>query len=146
MIEGSGFGGRRQLPEEALSPRGARLGAMMRIAGVAATAIGAAAFQPTTEENMNGAYEFSVTPGAPQGKGFPTDFKDYPGGVEFFDVYHGPITSTYGKVWWTSTSNKIPEDIVKRFDGKVMAVIGMESIRCARAPAPTARTSRCRSP
>ena len=111
---------------------------MMRIVGVAATAIGAAAaaFQPTTEENMNGAYELSATPGAPTGKGFPTDFKDYPGGVEFFDVYHGPITSTYGKVWWTSTSNKIPEDIVKRFDGKVMAVIGMESDQVRKGAGP----------
>ena len=42
---------------------------------------------------------------APAGGGFPTDFKDYPGGVEYFDVYHGPITSLYAQVWWTSTKN-----------------------------------------
>jgi hypothetical protein len=29
-------------------------------------------------------------------------------------------------VWWTSTSNPLPDEIVKRFDGKVMAIVGME--------------------
>lgn len=50
------------------------------------------------------------------------------GGVEYFEVYHGPINSTYGEVWWTSGSNSIPEDVVKRFDGKVMAIVGLEYV------------------
>lgn len=43
-------------------------------------------------------------------------------------MYHGPINSTYGEVWWTSGSNPIPEDVVKRFDGKVMAIVGLEYV------------------
>ena len=38
-------------------------------------------------DNMNGQYVYSKTPGAPTDKEFPTDYKDYPGGVEYFDVY-----------------------------------------------------------
>ena len=42
------------------------------------------------------------------------------------DVYHGPITSTYSQVWWTADTNDIPPEIVERFDGKVMAMVGVE--------------------
>jgi hypothetical protein len=72
---------------------------------------------------------------APKGA-FPTDFKDYPGGVEYFDVYHGPITSVYSQVWWTSTKNEIPAEIVQRFQGKVMAVVGMESDQVRKGAGP----------
>jgi hypothetical protein len=81
----------------------------------------AAMFSPTKDPNMNGEYLLSVTPGAPKDKTFSTDFKDYPGGAEYFDVYHGPITTLYSQVWWTSTANDIPDEIKKRFDGKVRA-------------------------
>jgi len=77
--------------------------------------------------NMNGEYMISATPGAPKAKQWSGNFSNYPGGVEYFDVYHGPITSVYSQVWWTSTANAIPAEIVKRFDGKVMAIVGMES-------------------
>ena len=40
------------------------------------------------------------------------------------------------KVWWTGTSNALPEDIVKRFDGKVMAVVGMESDQVRKGAGP----------
>ena len=73
---------------------------------------------------------------APAEGSFPTDFKDYPGGVEYFDVYHGPITSVYSQVWWTSTKNEIPADIVERFKGKVMAVVGMESDQVRKGAGP----------
>ena len=36
-------------------------------------------------ENMNGKYTI-----ANAGSPWPTDFRDYPGGVESFDYYHGP--------------------------------------------------------
>ena len=48
----------------------------------------------SAQENMNGDYVYWKTPGAPADKAFPTNFKSYPGGVESFDAYHGPITST----------------------------------------------------
>ena len=93
-----------------------------------------AAFPPTTDPNMNGAYALSKTPGAPADKSFSTDFKDYPGGVEYFEVYHGPITTTYGEVWWTSTANPLPDDIVKRFDGKAIAIVGLEMDQVRKTP------------
>ena len=50
----------------------------------------------------------------------------YPGGVESFDAYHGPITSTYGEVWWTTATDALPEEVVRRFDGKAIAIVGVE--------------------
>jgi len=102
---------------------------------VVAAVVGvAAAFTPTQDANMNGEYHLSKTPGAPADKSFPTDYKDYPGGVEYFDVYHGPITSLYSQVYWTSTSNDLPPEIVQRFDGKVMAIVGMEMDQVRKTP------------
>ena len=92
------------------------------------------AHPPTTAPNMNGAYELSKTPGAPSGASFPTNFKDYPGGVESFDVYHGPITTQYSQVWWASTSNPLPDDIVQRFDGSAIAIVGLEMDQVRRTP------------
>jgi hypothetical protein len=92
------------------------------------------AHQPTTAPNMNGAYELSKTPGAPAGASFPTNFKDYPGGVESFDVYHGPITTQYSQVWWASTSNPLPDDIVRRFHGSAIAIVGLEMDQVRRTP------------
>ena len=42
-------------------------------------------------------------------------------------MYAGPVNSTYGEVFWTSLPTvKLPDDIVKRFKGKGMAVVGFE--------------------
>ena len=80
-------------------------------------------------------------------------------------MYHGPINSTYGEVWWTRGSNPMPEvsldcvhcvlapravgsaarvepcgnaacaqDVVKRFDGKVMAIVGIEMDQVRKTP------------
>ena len=92
------------------------------------------AHPPTTAPNMNGAYELSKTPGAPSGASFPTNFKDYPGGVESFDVYHGPITTQYSQVWWASTSNPLPDDIMQRFAGSAIAIVGLEMDQVRRTP------------
>ena len=97
--------------------------------GLAGTLAGAAI---RSHPNMNGAYPFSSTPGATPGK-FPHRFSEYPeakaGGraPEFFDVYSPPITTLYSQVFWTKTPNvPLPADLVKRFAGKGMAVIGFE--------------------
>ena len=90
---------------------------------------------------MNGEYRISPTPGAPQGALFPTNFKDYPGGVESFDAYHGPINTTYGEVWWTTSEGALPAEIVKRFDGKVMAIVGVEMDQVVRDEATGAESS-----
>ena len=76
--------------------------------------------------NMNGAYTYWKTNGAPADKAFPTNLMSYPGGVESFDAYHGPINSTYSMVWWTTASDPLPQPIVARFKGKVMAIVGVE--------------------
>eukprot|EP00729_Bicosta_minor_P023654 gene23654-27550_t len=91
----------------------------------------ASSFKPTTDANMNGEYHVS---NLPKGSNFSTNFKDYPGGVEYFEVYHGPITSTYGMVWWTGTSNPIPPEVVAKFDGKVMAIVGLEMDQVRKTP------------
>jgi hypothetical protein len=86
----------------------------------------ASAFTPTTVPNMNGNYVIGKTAGAPENVSFPTNFMSYPGGVESFDAYHGPIRSNYSEVWWTTATDALPASIVKRFHGKVMAIVGIE--------------------
>lgn len=85
-------------------------------------------------KNMNGDYLMSKTPGAPLNKDFPTHFEDFPGGVEYFEVYHGPIKTVYSQVNWHPIQNDIPADIVKRFDGKAMAIVGIEMDQVRRTP------------
>ena len=47
----------------------------------------------------------------------------------------GPVTSTYGEVFWTSLPEvKLPEDIVQRFKGKGMAVVGFEVDQVRKTP------------
>jgi hypothetical protein len=76
-------------------------------------------------ENMNGEYVISPTPGA-TGE-YNTKWAEYPGGVEYFDVYMGPITHRYSEIWWTELpESKLPDELIKRFDGKGMAIMGYE--------------------
>ena len=75
--------------------------------------------------NMNGLYEIS-NPNVVSGATFSTDYakKD----AEFFDVYSPPITTRYGEVFWTMMAPvSLPDDVVKRFANKTMAVIGYET-------------------
>ena len=77
---------------------------------------------------MNGDYVISATPNAPKGETFNTKYAEYDkAGVEYFDVYMGPITHRYSEVFWTSLpETPVPADIVKRFAGKGMAITGYE--------------------
>jgi hypothetical protein len=85
-------------------------------------------FVPTNASNMNGAYLISLTPeGKAAATKYPTNFKDYPRGVEYFDVYSPDITSLYSQVFWTGLPPvDLPADIVARYAGKDMAVVGFE--------------------
>ena len=48
-------------------------------------------------------------------------------GYEYFDVWAPEIATRYGEVFWTDQgSTPLPPDIVKRFDGKVIAIQGYE--------------------
>ena len=48
-------------------------------------------------------------------------------GHEYFDVWAPEIATHYGEVFWTDQGNQpIPQHIVERFKGKVMAITGYE--------------------
>jgi len=93
-------------------------------------------FVPSTAPNMNGEYYLSPTPGGPDAQEkHPTNFKDYPGGVEYFDWYSPNITQLYSQVFWTGTAPvALPEEIVKRYAGRGMAVVGFEANQVRRTP------------
>ena len=80
------------------------------------------------EPNMNGDYKMSKSP---KGRDdvFPMRYADYPGTVEYFDIYSPVLSSVYSQVIWTTfPAISLPDEIVKRFaGGKPMAILGMES-------------------
>ena len=87
---------------------------------VAATSV------PSTQENMNGAYVYSTTPGGTPGL-LPRNYRDYPRGVESFDVYSPPMATLYSQVWWQALAPvALPEEVVRRFNGSGMAIVGWE--------------------
>jgi hypothetical protein len=105
-------------------------------------------------ENMNGEYVISPTPKA--FGNYSTKWSEYPGGVEYFEVYMGPITSLYSQVsklhatntikprrlimpfsqvWWKQLDDvPLPPELVQRFEGKGMAVMGYEVDQVRRTP------------
>ena len=69
--------------------------------------------------NMNG--EYLIANPSPTGT-YSTEYTD-----ESFTVYSPPIRTQYSQVYWTMMDPvALPDDVVKRFDGKVMAVTGYE--------------------
>eukprot|EP00658_Telonema_sp_P-2_P022442 TRINITY_DN18969_c0_g1_i6.p1 TRINITY_DN18969_c0_g1~~TRINITY_DN18969_c0_g1_i6.p1 ORF type:complete len:756 (-),score=152.50 TRINITY_DN18969_c0_g1_i6:372-2639(-) len=97
--------------------------------------LAAAKIAPTSVPNMNGEYMLADTPGSHASANWSTSFKDYPGGVEFFEVYAGPITSTYSQVFWTALPEiHLPDNLKARFKGKGMAVVGFEADQVRRTP------------
>ena len=85
-----------------------------------------ASFEPSSRSNMNGIYALSSTPKQDVSK-FPKQYRDYPGGANYFDVYSPVITSLYSQVFWKGLEPvSIPSQVREEFDGKVMAVIGFE--------------------
>eukprot|EP00040_Diaphanoeca_grandis_P019959 m.105756 g.105756 ORF g.105756 m.105756 type:complete len:792 (-) comp27674_c0_seq2:460-2835(-) len=91
-------------------------------------------FNASTQDNMNGEYMFSPTPGATPGL-FPKHYKDYPGGAESFDVYSPPITTLYSQVWWSPLAPApFPDYIIKKYAGKGMAIVGWEIDQVRRTP------------
>lgn len=118
VVTGSAAGRSTQPPAPAMLGR-------VALATLSSAAV-ALARVPSDSPNMNGGYIYWRTPDAPTNRSFPTNLMSYPGGVESFDAYHGPINSTYGQVWWTSSSDALPEAIIQRFKGKVMAIVAVE--------------------
>lgn len=74
-------------------------------------------------ENMNGRYMVA------SGDRFDVPFNDdYASkGHEYFDVWAPEMATHYGEVFWTNQGNQpLPQEIVERFKGKVMAITGYE--------------------
>ena len=83
---------------------------------------------------MNGRYDLSETSSASNTSKYP-DYRDYPGGAGYFDVYSPLITQRYSQVWWQPLPPvELPEDIVSMFDGRTMAVVGFEVDQVMRKP------------
>lgn len=89
--------------------------------------------------NMNGSPVFSATPGGSY-PSFPKQFKDYPAttsgeGIESFDAYTAPMTTLYSQVWWRALEpTSFPSEIVQRYKGRSMAIIGWEIDQVRRTP------------
>lgn len=74
---------------------------------------------------MNGKYQLSETQTSNTSK-YP-DYRDYPGGVEYFDIYSPLISQFYSQVYWEALPPvQLPADVVKKFDGRTMAIVGFE--------------------
>jgi hypothetical protein len=76
---------------------------------------------------MNGKYVISnPMNGKPIERTF-TEYNSYPRPTEYFDVYSPKISTLYSQVFWTQLDKvELPENIVKRFANKTMAVVGFE--------------------
>jgi hypothetical protein len=58
---------------------------------------------------------------------FPKQYKDFPRGVESYDVYSPPMTTYYSQVWWAPLAPApLPEEMVKKYAGKDVAIVGWE--------------------
>ncbi len=94
--------------------------------GALASAAGA---QGAPLPNMNAdEYLLSQTPGGDRTQErFPTRFAEYGRSIESFDVYSPPISQLYSQVFWKGLPPvDLPKDVVERYKGKGMAVVGFE--------------------
>lgn len=83
---------------------------------------------------MNGVYPLSPTPKAPHPR-LPASFSLYPRGAHSFDVYSPPIRSLYSQVFWKGLPPvPLPPEVVERYRGKGMAVLGFEVDQVRRTP------------
>merc|ERR1719348_1426889 len=74
--------------------------------------------------NMNGDYLLSNS--HPNGK-WDSRYSKYEA-VEYMDVYSPVISTKYGEVFWTMMDPvPLDKDIVDKFSGKIMAVVGYET-------------------
>ena len=76
--------------------------------------------------NMNGEYTISnANPSS--GINWSGDYNKFEG-VEYFDAYSPAISTKYGEVFWTMM-DPVPlnKELVERFNGKTMAVVGYET-------------------
>merc|ERR1719473_1701897 len=94
---------------------------LLKILALCCVVIAAAA--PTKGGNMNGKY--SVSSRGDLHTNFNDDYASK--GYEYFDIWAPEIAAAYGEVFWTDQGEvPLPPEIVKRFEGKVIAIQGYE--------------------
>ena len=77
--------------------------------------------------NMNGNVYGYSNPNYFESTKFSTQFYEINKSTEFFEVYSHPITSRYADVYWTMMPPvNLPDNIVNRFNGKTIAIVGYE--------------------
>ena len=77
--------------------------------------------------NMNGDIYDISNRNSSSDKQFSTIFNEIIPNVEYFDVYSPPITSRYADVYWTMMDPvRLPQNIIDRFDNKVLPIVGYE--------------------
>ena len=86
--------------------------------------MGGVPYQISNGPNMikNDKHKWNGTPGT-----YKTQFtENIEGEVEHFDVY-GEVRTVYSEVYWTrNLPINLPKELIKRFEGKVMAITGYE--------------------
>merc|ERR1719414_1300819 len=76
--------------------------------------------------NMNGEYLLSNANPSASGE-WNSDYGKFEN-VEYFDVYSPPISTKYSEVYWTMMDPvPLDKDLVSRFAGKTMAIVGYET-------------------
>mmetsp|Transcript_48596 Transcript_48596/g.135802 ORF Transcript_48596/g.135802 Transcript_48596/m.135802 type:complete len:784 (-) Transcript_48596:90-2441(-) len=101
------------------------------------TTAGSSPFVPTQAPNLNGLYLLSQTPGGNETqRKFPSQYREFPRGVRYFDVYSPPIETLYSQVFWKGLKPvRLPEEVVQRYaNGGAMAVVGFELDQVRRTP------------
>ena len=77
--------------------------------------------------NMNGDVYGISNPNYTDPISFPTIYSKINSETEFFEVYSPQITSQYAMVYWTMMPPvPLPKNIVNRFNGKKIAIVGYE--------------------
>ena len=75
--------------------------------------------------NMNGEYLLSNS--HPNGK-WDSNYAKFGDDLEYMDVYSPVISTKYSEVYWTMMDPvPLDKDVVEKFKGKIMAVVGYET-------------------
>ena len=83
--------------------------------------------------NMNGDVYGISNPNYTDPVKFSTQYYDINSTTEYFEVYSPVITSQYAMVYWTMMPPvPLPENIIMRFQGKKIAIVGYRSRRIFR--------------
>ena len=99
------------------------------LGGFGAHAVPKFDFTPSDEPNMNGDYIFMTEDGSKPNDLFPKQFKDYPGGVEYYDVYSPPMETLYSQLYYQPLEPvDLPKEMVDKYAGKGKICIAFNNL------------------